>query len=206
MKTKFTVNLKDITKDLSLSKSKAVTKDANGYFRGKLDKIDLVEVDYDEQVDINSERTVDQGRKIQLRFNFLLLTEEEEVQIPKTILVGTNLNKEPIVVKYKSRGNKKMKNVFNQFTEICIRLGFITPRELQDYDENLNVKMEKLLQEYNEREEKEKVLIAARFVEGQEARIIDIFELTKVDKIDYKEDIAKRIQIINEDVNRGLKK
>jgi len=97
-----------------------------------------------------------------------------------------------------------MKNVFNQFTEICIRLGFITPNELQEYDENLNSKIEKLLQEYNEREEK--VLIVARFVEAQEARIIDIFQLTKVDKIDYKEDIAKRIQIINEDVNRGLKK
>jgi hypothetical protein len=99
-----------------------------------------------------------------------------------------------------------MKNVFNQFTEICIRLGFITPEELQEYDENLNTKLEKLLQEYNEREEKEKILIAARFVEGQETRIIDIFQLTKVDRIDYKEDIAKRIQIINEDVNRGLKK
>lgn len=206
MKTKFNVNLKDITKDLSLSKSKAVTKDGNGYFRGKLDKIELVEVEYNEQVDINSERTVDEGIKIQLRFNFLLFTENEEIKIPKVILVGTNLNKEPQVVKYKSRGNKKMKNVFNQFTEICIRLGFITPNELQEYDENLNTKIEKLLQEYNEREEKEKVLIAARFVEGQEARIIDIFQLTKVDKIDYKEDIAKRIQVINEDVNRGLKK
>ena len=69
MKTKFNINLKDITKDLSLSKSKAITKDTNGYFRGKLDKIELVEVDYNEQVDINSERTVDEGRKIQLRFN-----------------------------------------------------------------------------------------------------------------------------------------
>ena len=118
MKTKFNVNLKDITKDLSLSKSKAVTKDANGYFRGKLDKIELVEVDYNEQIDINSERTVDEGIKIQLRFNFLLFTEDEGKLIPKIILVGTNLNKEPQVVKYKSRGNKKMKNVFNQFTEI----------------------------------------------------------------------------------------
>jgi hypothetical protein len=206
VKKKFNVNLKDITKDLSLSKSKVVIKDDNGYFRGKLEKIELVEVDYNEQVDINSERLVDEGRKIQLRFNFLLYTDDPNAQVSKNILVGTNLNKEPVSSKYKTRGNKKMKNVFNKFTELCLRLGFMSTDEFKVFDENLNNKIQKILETYNERNDDEKILIAARFMEDKEKIVINPFEIIKVDTIDYAENIANKMENFHMSVNRGLEK
>jgi len=208
MKNNLNINLKDIKTDLSLSKSRAVLKDDNGYFRGRLQKIELVEVDYIDDVPLNihSERTVDEGKKIQLAFNFNLFTENDKEPISKKLLTGTNFSKEPIVQKYKSRGNKEMKNIFNRFTEICLRLGFVSTSDFKTYDDLLSEKIEKTLQNYKDRSEEEKVLIPGRFIDGHNKRVIDIFELTRVKTIEYKENIPQIMQYIKEDVNRGIKK
>jgi hypothetical protein len=99
-----------------------------------------------------------------------------------------------------------MKNIFNQFTEICLRLGFVSTSDFKTYDDQLSEKIEKTLQNYNDRSEEEKVLIAGRFIDGHNKRVIDIFELTRVKTIEYKENIPQIMQYIKEDVNRGIKK
>jgi hypothetical protein len=52
-------------------------------------------------------------------------------------LTGTNLRPEKVHVKAKGRGKKQEQPEYNAFTEICLRLGIIKEKELEEKNKNL---------------------------------------------------------------------
>jgi hypothetical protein len=207
MNNKLDINVLDMQKEFTLGSTKSARIDQEGYFRGVLDTVELIEVDYTEDVAVNfnKDRTVDQGKKIQLDFKFKLYTEYEDKPLTKSIRTGTTFSKQVINQKYKSRGNKVMKSVFNKFTDLCLALGFIQPFQLQEQDSLLLQKIEKIIKGYNTCGEKEKVLIAGSYIQGEEKLIIDWLNMVYVDTIDYENaNISERIESLRTQKNQYL--
>jgi hypothetical protein len=207
MSSKLDINVLDMEKEFSLTGTKSARIDGEGYFRGVLDSIELIEVDYTENiaVNFNTDRTVDQGKKIQLDFKFKIFTEYEDKPISKSIRTGTTFSKQVINQKYKSRGNKIMKSVFNKFTDLCLALGFVQPYQLQEQDSLLLKRVEGIIKVYNTRKDDEKVLIAGRYIQGEEKLIIDWLNMVYVEKIDYENaNIAERIESLKIQKNQNL--
>jgi hypothetical protein len=193
MSSKF--NIKDIKRDNFLTKSKAVKKDTDYFFRGKLEEIQLVEVKYKVKEDIYSTASTDEGTKNQLCFKFLLETGESNTTLPSNILVGTNINKEPVKIKFATRGSKEQQPIYNNLTSLCLKLQFITLKDLELYDEALDDKVLEILQNYNDRKEVDKIDIKAKFVQKNDRNIIDLFtvEVVANDKVDKKTDKPAKI-------------
>lgn len=207
MASKLNINVLDMQKVFSLKSTNTAKTDSQGYFRGVLVEVNLIEVDYTEDiaVNFNKDRTEDHGKKIQLEFRFNLFTEDENKPLVKTIRTGTTFSKQIINQKYKSRGNKVMKSVFNKFTDVCLALGFVQPYQLHENDSLVLDKIEKTIKEYNSRNNNDKVLIAGCFVQGEEKLIIDWFNMVYVDKIDYEnDDIVARIESLKTQKNQNL--
>jgi len=192
--------------DLEVKAVIGVATDEKCFFRGKLDSIQLVKVKYsdDRAVDIYKENVKDEGDKIQLQFNFLLFSSTEGETIKKYLRTGTNFNKRLITQKYKSRGNKVMKSIFNQFTELCVRLNFVNPTEWSRREDELTKQLTEKIKGYNKRTEEEKILIAGRYIDGNDKSIMDLFDLIFVHSIDYNEDIDKRLQSHKEARNKSF--
>lgn len=207
MASKLNVNVLNMQKEFSLKSTNTAKIDYQGFFRGILEEVNLIEVDYTEDiaVNFNKDRTEDHGKKIQLEFKFNLFTDDANKPLVKTIRTGTTFSKQIINQKYKSRGNKVMKSVFNKFTDVCLALGFIQPYQLHENDSLVLDKIEKTIKEYNSRSHNDKVLIAGCFVQGEEKLIIDWFNMVYVDKIDYEnDDILTRIESLKTQKNQNL--
>ena len=207
MNSRIDINVLDMEKRLSLKSTNSPKVDYQGFFRGVLDEINLIEVDYSEDiaVNFNKDRTEDQGKKLQLDFRFKLFTEDDNKPLLKSIRTGTTFSKQLISQKYKSRGNKVMKSVFNKFTDTCLALGFVQPYQLHENDSLLLEKIEKIIKEYNNRTEDDKLLIAGCFIQGEEKLIMDWFNMVYVDSIDYeKHDICERLESLKKQKNQYL--
>jgi len=207
MSGKIEVNVLDMEERLSLKSTNSPKVDYQGFFRGVLDEVNLIEVDYSEDiaVNFNKDRTEDQGKKVQLDFRFKLFTEKEDKPLLKSIRTGTTFSKQLISQKYKSRGNKVMKSVFNKFTDTCLALGFVQPYQLQENDSLLLDKVEEIIKDYNKRNQDDKILIAGCFIQGEEKLIMDWFNMVYVETIDYEhEDICERLESLKKQKNDYL--
>ena len=80
-------------------------------------------------------------------------------------LTGTVFNKEPVNIKFKSRGNKILENIYNVLTHTCLSLGLLKKEELDLYDDELNIIMEERLSNYNDREENKLIKIKCKLKE-----------------------------------------
>lgn len=198
----------DLKKGFSTRDVSGVKEDENGYFRGILDSIELIEAEYieDEAFDFSGrKKAVDEGKKIQLNFKFHLYTDTKEI-VEKSIRTGTTFNKKIISQTYKSRGNKVMNTVFNKFTEMCLRLGFITPDDFKEYDGLITKKIDEVIKSYNDRKTEDKTLIAGKYIEGNTYNLIDWLELVYVNTVNYNQDIPMGLKKLKELTNKNVPK
>ncbi len=209
MANKPNFKIKDVKKEFSSRDVSGVKEDAQGYFRGILESVDLIEATYidDNKFDFsNKKRGQDEGKKIQLDFKFNLYTDTKEV-VEKHIRTGTTFNKKIISQTYKSRGNKVMNSVFNKFTEMCLRLHFITPDEFREYEGLITNKIDEVVKSYNDRKPNDKIMIAAKYTEDSTYNNIDWLEMIYVTALDYKNDnIEKRLEAFKAEINKSAGK
>ena len=115
-------------------------------------KIYLVEsIDEDKIKSKNKNLAKDEVIREHLRFSFEFKTIDESI-MKISNLTGTVFNKEPVNIKFKSRGNKILENIYNVLTHTCLSLGLLKKEELDLYDDVLNIIMEVRLSNYNDRE------------------------------------------------------
>lgn len=109
-------------------------KDKDLYVRAK-----LIEVKPDKIKDTKqrtSKTFQDEKTSIVTRFNFLL--EGASKPIKTSVVTGTSLNPNKIYIKAKGRGSNKEQPEYNAFTEMCLRLGFISIEHLNSRPEDIS--------------------------------------------------------------------
>jgi hypothetical protein len=120
-------------------------KDSSDFVRAK-----LVEVKPDKIKDTGKKtsKTLQDDKTYKVtRFNFLL--EGASTPIKNSVITGKNLN--PMkVFKSKVKGNKKELPEYNAFTEICLRLGFITMEQLNSRPEDISMHLKKVFSSVSE--------------------------------------------------------
>jgi hypothetical protein len=121
-------------------------KDKDSFVRAK-----LVEVKPDRIKDIKqrtSKTLQDDKTFIVTRFNFLL--EGASKPIKNSVITGTSLNPNKVHVKAKGRGATKEQPEYNAFTEICLRLGFISLEQLNSRPEDISEILKKAFKSVSE--------------------------------------------------------
>ena len=162
----FKINLKDIKKGGFTRKALIMYKDDKGLIYGILKKIDLVEsIDEDKIKYKNKNLAKDEVIREHLRFSFDFKTIDSENDMRISTLTGTVFNKEPVNIKFKSRGNKVLENIYNVLTQTCLSLELLKKEELDLYDNELNIIMEERLSNYNDRLENELIKIRCQLKE-----------------------------------------
>lgn len=176
----FGINLKDIKKGGFSRKAIIMLKDQEHYVYGTVRKIDLVDAFYSQKT--SEDQGADEGATEQLKYSCDMKTLDENQTLKLNIMTGTVFNKEPQKIKFKSRGNKVMVNVYNQCTECCLRFGLMSNEELELYDDDLSLIMEERLGNYNSRKENELIKFKAKLLETTDAKKrIDIYTIVKID-------------------------
>ena len=161
----FKISLKDIKKGGFTRKAQIMFKDQEGFIYGTLKKIDLVEsIDEDKIKSKNKNLAKDEVIREHLRFSFEFKTIDDST-MKISSLTGTVFNKEPVNIKFKSRGNKVLENIYNVLTHTCLSLNLLKKEELDLYDDELNIIMEERLSNYNDREENDFIKIKCKLKE-----------------------------------------
>jgi len=127
-----TVDLSDFDNEYTIANFPL--KDSNNFVKAQ-----LVEVKLDKIRDTKKRTSTtlqDDKTYIVTRFNFLL--EGASKPIKNSVITGTNLNPNKVHIKAKGRGAKKEQPEYNGFTEICLRLGFVTIEQLNKRPEDIS--------------------------------------------------------------------
>jgi hypothetical protein len=158
--------LKDIKKGGFTRKAAILYKDEDGFIYGTLKKIDLVEsIDEDKIKDKKKNLAKDEVIREHVRFSFDFKTIDSDNDMRINTLTGTVFNKEPVNIKFKSRGTKVLENIYNVFTHTCLSLKLLDKKQLDLYDNELNIIMEERLSNYNDREENDFIKIKCKLKE-----------------------------------------
>ena len=121
-------------------------KDKDGFVRAK-----LIEVRPDKIKDIKqrtSKTLQDEKTYIATRFVFLL--EGASNPIKSSAITGTILNPNKVYIKAKGRGATKEQPEYNLFTEMCLRLGFISLEQLNSRPEDISEILKKAFKAVSE--------------------------------------------------------
>lgn len=109
-------------------------KDKDGFVRAKLIEVKLDRTRNTKQR--TSKTLQDDTTIIVTKFNFLL--EGASKPIKSSRMTGTSLNPNKVYIKAKGRGANKEQPEYNAFTEMCLRLEFITLDQLNSRPEDIS--------------------------------------------------------------------
>jgi len=109
-------------------------KDAEGFVKAKLIEVKLDRTRNTKQR--TSKSLQDDTTIIVTKFNFLLEGASKPIKSKRN--TGTSLNPNKIYIKAKGRGSSKEQPEYNAFTEMCLRLGFITLEQLNSRPEDIS--------------------------------------------------------------------
>jgi hypothetical protein len=174
------MDILDMNFDDDLRFANSPKKDNQGFVKAKITKIEKTTC-FDTK-ERTSKTLQDDKTYIAIQFNYLLEGITETIN--GSLRTGTNLNPEKVYIKAKGRGAKNEKPEYNAFTEMCLRLGLIDIKRLEERDYNL---LPELFNKMKNVSDNNPIYIKTKLThnENNMMEILDIRTVELIEKFDF---------------------